>query len=275
MNKKLTVILCLILSGTWALVKFIPQIPILRDYSGTRSSFNLSNIDIYSEENGYRVSFPLERNPRGTINCYMLRYRPNAYETAKKYAGMFIDIGSFAEDDDSFIFTGKQGSITIDKEINQIHFEAVLAEDKGELLGTEEEAIKIATDYIEKRLLTLIYEEAQVHYDGYTYRIKFINRISNLKNYAFSNQITMDNYGRIITMDYYGIQYNKVGECQIKSMKDAFDELPVINEDQAVLLSSCQLVYIYDDSIIQPAYYFQGNANEDKTFECYVKAALF
>ncbi|MDR1560648.1 MAG: hypothetical protein LBS84_13355 [Clostridiales bacterium] len=275
MNKKLAAVICLAFAGTGALIRFLPQSTILPDYSGTRSSFNLNDTNAYSGENGYRASFPLEKNPRGMINCYMLKYRPNAYESAEKHAEMFIGVESYIEEEDAYVFNGRQGSVTIDKDINQIHFAASLDGESGEPLASDEDAVKIATDFIEKRLLVLIYEEAQVHYDGYTYRVSFINRISNIKNYAFSNQVTMDNYGRVITMDYFATQYDKVGECQIKSMRDAFGELPALTDDETVLLSSCQLVYIYDDSIIQPAYYFQGNAIDDKTYECFVKAAVF
>ncbi|MDR2649309.1 MAG: hypothetical protein LBB94_06270 [Clostridiales bacterium] len=275
MNKKLAAVICLALAGMGASIRLLTQSPVLPDYFGTRSSFNLNDANAYADEHGYRCDFPLEKNPRGIINCYVLKYRPNAYESAEKYAEAFIGVESYTEEDDAYIFFGQQGSVTIDKEINQIHFEAVLAEGAGEPLASDEEAVKIATDFMEKRLLVLIYEEAQVHYDGYTYRISFINRISNLKNYAFSNQITMDNYGSVITVDYFATQYDRVGECQIKSMKDAFAELPALSEDETVLLSKCQLVYIYDDSIIQPAYYFQGNAVDEKTYECFVKAAVF
>jgi len=275
MRKRLIVVICLALAGTWALIEFLPQSPLLRDYSGTRGSFNLSGTDEFTGENGYLASFPLEQTPRGTINCYMLKYRPSEYDTAKKSAGMFIGVDSFQEDDESYIFSGKQGTITIDKDISQIHFDAAPNDEKAEMLSSDEDAIKAAADFIEKRLLALVYEEAEVHYDGDTYRVKFINRIGNLKNYAFTNQVTMDNYGRLISMDYYTIQYNKIGECQIKSMRDAFEELPALEPDETVLLSSCQLVYIYEDSIIQPAYYFQGSASDDSSFQCFVKAAVY
>jgi len=274
MNKKTAVIICLI-AGIGVLIKFLPQSRSISEYSRTGASKNLSEMYNRAEEDGYRISFPLENSPRGMINCYMLKYRPNIYDTAKKYAGLFIDIETFSEDERAYIFSGEQGSMLIDKEINQIHFEAALTEDKDVLLNSDEQAIKIAADFIENHSLILIYEESQVRYDGYTYRVMFINRIGNLKNYAFSNKVTMDNYGRILTMDYYTTLYDKVGECRIKAMEEAFYELPALKDDETVLLLSCQLVYIYDDSIIQPAYYFQGSANDEKTFEGFVKAAVF
>lgn len=275
MNKKLAAVICLTLTGTLALVKFLPQNPILRNYAGTRASLNLKDSEAYSIRDGYQIGFPFEDNLRGATGCYTLKYRPGAYDTAKKYAGMFIGVDSYEEDEDSYVFSGREGTVTIDREINRIHFEAALTDDRGELLRSDEDAVKIAEDFIERRLLTLIYEEAQVHYDGYAYRVDFINRINNLKNYAFPNQVTMDNYGQVITMDYYAIQYDKIGECRIKSVNDAFNELPAVKEDESVLLASCQLVYIYDESIIQPAYYFQGSVSNGNTFECFVKAAVY
>jgi hypothetical protein len=60
-------------------------------------------------------------------------------------------------------------------------------------------------------------------------------------------------------------------------MAEAFDLLPPLSpeNEETVWLQSCQMVYIYDESIIQPAYYFQGLATDDRAFECYVKAAVF
>jgi len=58
-------------------------------------------------------------------------------------------------------------------------------------------------------------------------------------------------------------------------MREAFGELPAVKAGDTVLLSGCQLVYVYEDSIVQPAYYFQGSASGDKTFECFVKAAVY
>jgi hypothetical protein len=126
------------------------------------------------------------------------------------------------------------------------------------------------------RLFVLFYEEAQVHFDGETYRVLFINRLSNLKNYAFTNEVRLDINGRIVSLDYYTLQYDKVGGCRVKTMKEAFKELPEPPPSETVLLNSCQLVYIYDDSIIQPAYYFLGETlRESSSYECFVKAAVY
>jgi hypothetical protein len=248
-------------------------------HTGTRVALNLQEQDIQAA--GYRYSFTLDKTPQGNINCYMLKYRADDYNLAVKYAERFIDINSYAENDLTYVFTGNDGTVTIDKEINQIHYgcsatEGAAADASTAALGSDEAAIRTAADYIEKKLLLpLIYEEAQVHFDGETYKVNFINRINNLKNYAFSDLVTMDKTGRILTVDYYTIQYDKVGECHIKSMKEAFAELPALGKDETVVLTGCQLVYIYDDSIIQPAFYFQGSAENDQSFECYVKAAVY
>jgi len=273
--KKKPVIISLVLAGALALAVFLIQSPVRKGYAGTRSSFNLNAAETAPAPDGYQYSFPLEDTPAGTINCYMLRYRPIDYETAKKYAGMFISADSYHEDDNAYVFAGARGTVTIDKDINLIRYEAAPAMDGGALPRTDEESVQIAADYIQKHLLALMYEEAQVHSDGGSYRVKFINRIGNLKNYAFTNQVTMDITGGVASVDYYAVQYDKVGECRIMSMREAFGELPAVKAGDTVLLSGCQLVYVYEDSIVQPAYYFQGSASGDKTFECFVKAAVY
>jgi len=275
MNRRTVITVLLAFAGVGALIFFLPQSYIISDYSGTRTKLNQRSSFNQTETNGYLVSFPLDTNPRGLINCYMLRYRPNTYETARRYAEMFIEIETFYESDRAFVFSGMKGTVFVDKEINKIHFEATRTEEKGSLLESDEEAIAIAADFLERRSLILIYEEAQVYFDGYTYRVSFINRISNLKNYAFPNKVTLDNFGRILTLDYFTVQYDRVGQAEIKSMKEAFNELPDLEDGETVLILSAQLVYIFEDSIIQPAYYFQGYMSDDRVFECFVKAAVF
>ncbi|MDR3239632.1 MAG: hypothetical protein LBT44_06045 [Clostridiales bacterium] len=234
------------------------------------------------ESGGYHLSFALDKEPRGVINCYMVKYRPENLELAWKYARIFTEVTDFTENEEKYIFTGVQGTVSMDKEINRIHFEAVQPMGgvsasglSTSLLTSDEEAIDCALSFIGNRLLVLFYEEAQVCFDGDLYRVLFINRISNLKNYAFANEILLDQYGNILSLDYYTIQYEKVGGCHIKSMSGAYEELPPLPENETVLLKSCQLVYIYQDSIVQPAYYFQGSATNDKTYECFIEAAVF
>ncbi|MDR1914146.1 MAG: hypothetical protein LBQ68_06675 [Clostridiales bacterium] len=277
MKKRLLVVVCfLVIAG----IALAATDGLRKDFisNGARANLTLTEQNAGGARDGYQYNFALDKNAGETVNCYMLKYRQDDYEGARKYAERFIEIISFTEDEFSYTFIGGDGSVTIDKEINQIHFESAEASAsgyQGSEFITDKESIQLAENFIQNRMLVLFYEEAQVHFDGKKYRVNFINRISNLKNYAFSNRIIMDKFGNILTLDYFSIQYDKVGDCNIKSMDEAFCELPKLTDKDNITLSDCQLVYIYDNSIIQPAYYFIGSAADDQTFECFVKAAVF
>jgi len=51
--------------------------------------------------------------------------------------------------------------------------------------------------------------------------------------------------------------------------------LPYASSAPQVLIDSAQLVYYYEDSIVQPAYLFEGQAAGGKSYECFVKAAKY
>ncbi|MDR0999193.1 MAG: hypothetical protein LBL96_00060 [Clostridiales bacterium] len=243
---------------------------------GTRAALSINETP-GGNANGYYYDFVLDTQNRGNVNCYMVKYKPNDYEAAYNYALRFIDIAEYYEDDRAYIFYGSDGEVTIDKSINQIHYDNYSSAVNNEPISGDQAAIDIAQAFFRERMFQLFYEEAQVYRDDARYQILFVSRLSNLKNYAFANRLEMDMRGNIISADYFTVQSDKVGDCKTLSMAEAFDLLPPLSLDneETVRLQNCQLVYIYDESIIQPAYYFQGLATEDRTFECYVKAAVF
>ncbi|MDR1540712.1 MAG: hypothetical protein LBU32_22460 [Clostridiales bacterium] len=247
-----------------------------RALSRANAGASLAAQDFETDGKGaYLLEIELEESNKGRIGCYMVKYRQDDFNMATTYAQRFIEIEDAEEDENSYIFSGSGGVVKIDRAINQVHFEAAPSGFSDEYeLKSDEEAIMKAVEFISARRLVLFYEEAQVHFDGDVYKIAFINRISSLKNYAFSNEASIDRHGRLISLDYYAVQYDKVGSCQIKSMKEAFFGLPDLDREETVSIKSCELVCIYDDSIVQPAYYFQGEAS-GKSFECFVKAAVF
>jgi hypothetical protein len=225
---------------------------------------------------GYELGFEPDGLKIQEISCYMVKYRQANYDLALKYAKMFFEIESVEENEDYFVFYGDAGTLTANKEATWISFEANPVSHHGEFpLDGDQAAIRAAEEFITGKMLVLFYEEVKVHFDQTNYRVTFINRISELKNYAFYTEATLDQFGRVMKLEYCNMLFDRIGRCQVKPMGQAFRELPALGDDEAVLLSSCQLVYIYDDSIVQPAYYFTGYASGDRSFECFVKAAIF
>ncbi|MDR1638275.1 MAG: hypothetical protein LBT59_01145 [Clostridiales bacterium] len=225
---------------------------------------------------GYELGFEPATDRPMQVSCYMVKYRQENYALALKYAETFMLPDSVEQSDDSFIFYSDSGVLTANREGTWFAFDANLTTQEGLTpLRGDEDAILKAESYVTEKYLMLFYEDALVHFDGETYRIEFINRIGDIKNYAFRTEVSMDKYGRLERLEYCSALYEKVGSCQVKPISQALLELPNVEPEDSVLLRSCQLVYIYDDSIVQPAYFFLGDASEGRTFECFVKAALF
>ncbi len=242
----------------------------------------------------YDVNFPMSKTPSGTISCYVPRFKETSFGKIKYLADCLGTGGEFSEDDDAYYFSGEGGSLKVYKYFGRLTYTAepgALAEPGAPSaqakLPTTEAAVELAASFIENNYLLLNYEEAKVNFDGNVYEVLFINRIGNIKNYSFNNTVTLDEYGNVLGLDYYFLTFERISAFKIKSMTAAFAELPVDFEDGTVDASElpidlkrCQLVYIYENSVIQPAYLFEGEIagegiSHGKTFQSFVKAAVF
>lgn len=239
---------------------------------------NRSAVAVHVEDaSTYYVHFTINPHPAGNINCYIPVYDETDISTVRIYADVFRMRGECEETDEAYIYSGDNGTLTVYKHIRHLRYEAPDHADTPVIapLLTDPDIIERATAFMDSHFLSWTYEEARLFFDGQEYTVTYIDRIGNIKNYAFNNVITLDAYGRVIRADYYFIKYERLSACRIKSMREAFDELPQsLPEGIHVNLNNGQLVYTYENSIVQPAYFFEGEASGGKTFECFVKAAV-
>lgn len=224
----------------------------------------------------YLLSFPLPKTTPGTINTYMPEYKPVSPETARFYGGLFDMRDNETETEEYYIYQNQEGSIYIDKNIGYLRYETAERPQPAGVTVSPEEALQKALQFIEGRLLFLSYEESKVRFDGEFYEVIFVNLLSNIQNYAHPVKVMLDPYGQVLTMDYYFITYKRLGSTHIKSMAEAFWELPVdFPEGVKIPLTQCRLVYYYENSILQPAYLFEGSYPGDKSFSSFVKASVY
>ncbi|MCL2461396.1 MAG: hypothetical protein FWF44_01920 [Defluviitaleaceae bacterium] len=233
----------------------------------------------------YRLSIATEKQPRGEIMSYVPRFSPVDRRTADSYAAMFGVSGAFSETGDAYEYTGPAGSLEVEKWLSAARYEGNPdAFTRDTPLASDEDAVSAAVAFAKSKRLRLSYEETKVKFDGSVYEISFIDRIGNLKNYAFPTDITLDSHGNVLSMDYFFIQYDKLKPCATISMADAFLCLPPVPDLTgaggtaplpSVLIDRAQLVYYYENSIVQPAYLFEGQAAGGKAYECFIKAAKY
>ncbi|MCL2351859.1 MAG: hypothetical protein FWC55_04925 [Firmicutes bacterium] len=233
-------------------------------------------------DGAYRVSVTPETEPRGRIMCYVPRYKPVDRMTADMYASLAGVNENFSETGDAYVYESRAGSLEVDKWINMLRYEnSPDAFVRTEPLRSDGEAVKAAEAFVRGKYLRLAYEESKVKFDGNSYLVNFIDRIGNLWNYAFPTSVRLDARGNVLSIYYFYIQYDRLRSCDTISMSQALKCLPPVPDlggpdgGPTVLIDRARLVYYYEDSIVQPAYLFEGQAAGGKAYECFVKAAKY
>lgn len=236
-----------------------------------------TQVDITKLEEVYSLGFELNKQPAGTLNTYLPRYTQVDPSLAYEYLRRFGFSGPFEETDDAYFCHDEHGSLYVFKYGSEILFEpAPTSAKQNAPTIAEKEAIEKASAFIEEKGFLLNCEEVDVNNTGKTFEITFINRIGNIKNHAFTSRASLDMQGNILSFTYNSLFFDKLNSTRIKSMEEAFSELPA--EEPAggkVRLVSCELVYIFENSIVQPAYLFTGALENGDSFQAYVKAAVY
>jgi hypothetical protein len=193
----------------------------------------------------YYPLFPLNRHPIGNINCYRIVYTRTTPETAIHYARFFDMPDEYTAEEESYSFANEKGRLFVYRHAQQLTYIP------AKPLTTEVEA------FFETRGLPLVYEETRLGFVDGAYTVTYVDYMDNLRNF-----------------DYFFVEYEKLGSTRIMSMYEAYGKLPQESEI-TVTLTNCQLVYYYENSVVQPAYFFEGETEDEETVEYFVKAALY
>ncbi len=239
----------------------------------------------------YDVNFIMDTQPSGDTNIFLPKLTLTDPEHAAYFSEFFGVTEHFSETDEHYAYANALGNLYIDKFGQHLRFEAVAKPAAKTAAQTRTDAVIIqkASDFAKAHSEYFSYEDAEITYSSGTYDLYFIERLGNLKNYAFSTHFTLSANGEILTMDYCYPVYEKLASVPLKSMDDAFWELPAaldgLPAGAKVDLKKCTLVYSYLDSVVQPCYLFEGEIppagstakrqTENKSFRCFVRAAAF
>jgi hypothetical protein len=228
----------------------------------------------------YKLEFPLTQQPMGTVGLYLPRYISLEASRAQGYAGPF-GLDTPQETEDAYRYEGPKGTLEIFKDISLIRYTAAQASPTPAAVPplplTDPEAVALAVGYVESKFLFLNYSEVVVNFDTRRYEIQFIDRVANLRDYAFPSVVRLDAAGALLSFDYYYVTYQRFDECPVKSMEQAYHALPLapVAGQTEIRLTKCNLVYVYKDSFLQPAYLFEGVLDGGKYFKCFVDAAVY
>ena len=232
----------------------------------------------------YTLNFTLARVPVGSVNIYLPQYTITEHAQALRFFGIFgFDVSDDAlaqnktETDAWYRYETDGRVMTVYKFGNTIHYTNTAEGETGEEIRSDMEAVAVAESFVRDKMLPLNYETAEVRFDSeaLVYEIRFIGRIGNIKNYAFPTRVAVDRFGRIVEMEHHHRVVERLGSTPLISMESAFLELPTgFPTGTNIHLLRGDLVYIFEDSIIQPAYLFEGSLDGD-TFQAFVKAGTF
>ena len=208
------------------------------------------------------------------IATYLPSYQENGIQTAEYYKKMFGIDSDINDGEESYSFRDENGMWKIEKFISHISYQADEDAEFGDL--PEDAAVDIAERFFSERGLPLYYSGISVLREENCFVISFISTLAGIKNYAFPNVVSVSGAGKVQWAEYYSFAYDKISTNKIISMRRAYYELPVdFGTNIRIDLKRCSLVYYYADSIVQPAYLFEGETNNGEAFAYFVRASEY
>lgn len=223
----------------------------------------------------YDVSFIMDKTPSGNIVNYLPRLGFSDTEQIQALSELWGATGEASESESQYSFSDADGVLTIDKFGDRIVFTSSSPPARRDPpIIDDDEAVMLADDFMKSRLSFFNYEETVTSFDDGVYEVLFIDRLGNLKNFGFPATVMIDGAGNIYSAEVYLLTYDKLDSFPIKSMVDAYYDLP-LDADGPIDLKGCSLVYYYRSSILQPCYLFEGDYADGRSFKAFVAAAIY
>jgi len=223
----------------------------------------------------------------GNVSSFIPSFRPTDLTSAERFATLFnMPEETYLESQDYFIFWNDYSTLRVYRHAPQIFYESHINGLQESPYGwnglfhtneplSDADRVAIAAAFLEERGLAWEFEEARIHTDGIRYIITFVNLMSNRLLLAFNNTVTMDYMGNILSLNYFFPEFERIHSGRVMTQTEALDALPVRDGMPTVYLVDGQLVFIYADSILQPAYFFEGETLDGEPFAYFVKAMVY
>ena len=222
---------------------------------------------------------------------YLPQYQPLTLADADTYANDFGAIGAPSETENAYIYACISGTLTIDKLTHQIRYDAApvdipFATDatqnvlrKAGSLGAAETAAEAA---LARFHLTLSYGRIVTTRVGSIYAVCFVPKIGDMDNWGFPTTVMLHPNGQLLSIETYpsayhkAAGYDKLATCNFKSLHAAQADLPIdYPAGTSIRIYAVSPVYHLANSILQPAYLFEGTFETGEPFHCFVPAATF
>lgn len=226
----------------------------------------------------YTFHIELSEHSAGSAYIYLPRYDAIDESTAHRLFAAFgitDNPQSIIETGDMYFASNADALMSIykfERTLNYIRFFNPSTD--GLKLINAEQAAESAREFTQERGIYVPHGELEIQSDGTGFNITFVSRLDELKNYGFATTLRLDRFGRILEFTHSDIVFDRLSSHKIMSMQEASTLLPT-DIDRHIHITSAELVYTFENSIIQPAYLFSGFCPQEREFRSFVLAARF
>ncbi|MCL2852535.1 MAG: hypothetical protein FWE20_05825 [Defluviitaleaceae bacterium] len=227
----------------------------------------------------YTFHIELSAVSPGDASTYLPRYEPVDESTAARFFESFGIRGApqgIIETGDIFFGADNRAMLTIYKFERTLSYATFFEPSPANQDPIDpERAAELAREFVAARALYTPHHEIETKFDGASFDLTFVNRLGGLKNYSFNTILSLDRYGRVLEFTYSDMTFERLSTHSLISPKEASLFLPADPDDSHVHITSVELVKTFENSIVQPAYLFQGVREDGSTFRSFVLAAQF
>ncbi len=247
------------------------------DISPGRLLTNVSVPDEISSEQSelirqnYEIGYDKRTRPVKTANLYMPVYRQTSEEAAAEYADAFGFSAPAIDNGDEYLFIEESKTLNIAKYLCLVSY--TNKDESGSKQYDENEIVRAASDFISRHVTGSAPALKAAEHTDEKYILKFCEKLDGIVLDDLPAIVEITDEGVITRLDASYYAYEKIASCELYTSDECVYFLPYIGEK--VRLTAARLCYVFRDSIIQPAYRFDGVTVSGASFTEYVKAAKY
>ncbi len=211
-------------------------------------------------------------NEFNKISTYLVRYNETDEKVAADYADIFNVNDEFYEYDDYYLFKRRNESLLVYKYVSLVSFRQETKRKSEEV--PVEKAVENAVSFVQNKLIPFTYDEVKTNVIDDIYNITFIKKLGGIKLHDFNSFAKVDLYGNVLQLDLYYCDFSKYGSCGVMPIEMAFAEAGLVPEEVNEA-DNKGLVYVYESSVILPAYLLEGVDSHGKEYQTFINAAKF
>jgi len=228
-------------------------------------------------EYGYRIQydldFPMPKSSLVQLAAYLPVYNTKDEQDLDYFLSLFgMKDSDILQNLEYFEIVGNNRNLKIYKNLDFIEYTYNNLSKNNIIDHTE--ALNIATEFMQAYLPHFVIDNAELSYNDNGFEVIISKNINHIPDNAFPTNIVMDIYGNILYISHYYFEYERLGAADIISFAEALNKLPT-NFGEKAVIKSHSIVYLFEDSILQPMYQFEIKTADQNVLVYNVKALRF